>query len=131
VAAPRRGRQRGGQRHLLAGEQAFVFLGDGERLVLTLWQQSEGTFDARTPGLHHLSFQVDTMEQVRALEARLKQLDARFLYDGVVVHAEGEQSGGVFFGDPDRIRLEICAPTGAAAAPAAAGDAPACGFFQA
>lgn len=111
------------------GRRAFAFLGDGDRLVLTLWQQSRGTFDASGPGLHHLSFQVDTIDEVRAMETRLKGLSATFLYEGVVGHLEGESSGGIFFTDPDGVRLEIYAPTGADDEPTPAGGAPACGFF--
>lgn len=107
----------------------FVFLGDGERLVLTLWEQSTGRFGTRQPGLHHLSFEVPSMDEVRGYEQRLRDAGARFLYEGVVPHAEGAGSGGVFFEDPDGIRLEIYSPAGAEEAVAVAGEAPACGFF--
>lgn len=107
----------------------FVFLGDGERMVLTLWEQGEGKFDAGNPGLHHLSFEVPSVEEVRAYEERLGSMEADFLYDGVVPHAEGTPSGGIFFRDPDGIRLEIYAPTGAEAEAVPVEGAPACGFF--
>lgn len=109
--------------------RAFAFLGREGRLVLTLWQQSEGAFPAGQPGLHHLSFQVDSIEEVRAAEATLRELSAAFQYDGVVPHAEGAASGGIFFSDPDGIRLEIYAPSGAAEQSAPSGAAPTCGFF--
>jgi len=112
----------------LADGRRFAFLGSGGRIVLTLWQQSDGGFDAGRPGLHHLAFQVQSVEDVRRAEARLRELGARFLYDGVVAHREGASSGGVFFADPDGIRLEIYAPAGVGAH-APSGDAPACGFF--
>ena len=107
----------------------FAFLTDGQRLVLTLWQQSAGSFAADQPGLHHLSFQVDSLEEVRAYEARLRALGARFLYESVVPHREGAASGGVFFTDPDGIRLEIYSPSGLAGHEAPVADAPSCGFF--
>ena len=107
----------------------FVFLGEGERLVLTLWQQSAGAFSPDAPGLHHLSFQVDSMAAVQEAERRLRALDARFLYEGVVPHAEGGQSGGIFFADPDGIRLEIYAPAGVGEQSAPTPGAPSCGFF--
>ena len=44
----------------------YAFLGDDDRLVLTLWQQSSGAFDTDQPGLHHLSFQVDIDRRGRA-----------------------------------------------------------------
>jgi lactoylglutathione lyase len=97
--------------------------------VLTLWEQSSGTFDSGAPGLHHLSFQAETIDAVRAAEERLKRRGVKFFYDGIVPHMEGAESGGIFFEDPDGLRLEIFAPTGAKGAPAT-GDAPACGFFS-
>jgi catechol 2,3-dioxygenase-like lactoylglutathione lyase family enzyme len=111
------------------GEHRFAFLGSDGTLQLTLWQQSDGTFSANTPGLHHLSFEVDSVDKVRAVEAVLKEHDVRFAYDGVVAHGEGAASGGIFFTDPDGIRLEVYAPTGAEHAPAPSGSAPTCGFF--
>ena len=111
-------------------ERRFVFLGDGTRLVLTLWQQAEEAFSPRQSGLHHLAFQVDTIAQVKAAEERLRALNAHIYHGGIVPHAEGAQSGGVFFADPDGTRLEIYAPSGAneeGTAPVA--DGPTCGFF--
>jgi catechol 2,3-dioxygenase-like lactoylglutathione lyase family enzyme len=105
----------------------FAFLSDDQRIVLTLWEQSDGRFSHATPGLHHLSFQVPSVEDVRAAESRLKERGARFLYDGVVPHAEGRDSGGIFFEDPDGTRLEIFTTSGAAGK--AQSDGPACGFF--
>lgn len=112
-------------------ERRYALLGRDGRLVVTLWQQSEGTFAPATPGLHHLSFQVDTLDEVRAAERVLRELGAEFAHDGVVPHGEGTASGGIFFTDPDGVRLEVYAPHGlagtAAEAPHAA--APTCGFF--
>jgi lactoylglutathione lyase len=109
--------------------QRWVFLGRGGKLVLTLFQQSGGEFSTSTPGLHHLSFQVESMEQVRAAEAIAHELNAPFFHESIVAHAEGSSSGGIFFADPDGIRLEIFAPTGAEESPAPSGEAPTCGFF--
>jgi catechol-2,3-dioxygenase len=107
----------------------FVFLGDRQKLVLTLWQQSEGRFEKGSPGLHHLSFQVSDIEKVRGFENRLRELNINFIYDGIVPHAEGTQSGGIFFEDPDGIRLEIYSPTGVDKHDAPTPGAPSCGFF--
>ncbi|KJS56637.1 VOC family protein [Streptomyces rubellomurinus] len=112
-------------------DRRFALLGRDGRLVVTLWQQSEGTFSTATPGLHHLSFEVESLDEVRATEALLRELGAEFAYDGVVPHGEGSASGGIFFTDPDGIRLEIYTRTGVDATGAAAptADAPTCGFF--
>jgi len=107
----------------------FAFLGKEGTLFLTLWQQSEGRFGTGKPGLHHLSFQVGGIEEVREFEERLRGVGARFLYEGVVLHGEGADSGGVFFEDSDGIRLEIYSPTGVGRAEAPVAGAPSCGFF--
>ncbi|GAA4634894.1 VOC family protein [Actinoallomurus vinaceus] len=107
----------------------FAFLTSEGRLLVTLWQQSDGRFATGRPGLHHLSFQVESVEEVRAAEDRLRALSAVFAYDGVVPHSEGATSGGIFFEDPDGIRLEIYAPTGADGGTTPNGSAPTCGFF--
>ncbi|MFI8458768.1 VOC family protein [Kitasatospora sp. NPDC085464] len=112
-------------------ERRFALLGRDGRLVVTLWQQSTGTFATTSPGLHHLSFEVESLDEVRAAERLLRELGAEFAYDGVVPHNEGSASGGVFFTDPDGIRLEIYTRTGVDGTEAAAPttDAPTCGFF--
>ena len=106
----------------------YAFLGDGSRLVLTLWEQSAGRFDAARPGLHHLSFQLASIDEVRAAEKRLLGLGTTFVYDGVVPHSEGSDSGGIFFEDPDGTRIELFTTSGVAGSKAP-GDAPSCGFF--
>jgi lactoylglutathione lyase len=111
------------------GDRRFAFLGRDGTLVLTLWQQSGGTFATDRPGLHHLSFQVPDIEAVRRAESVLREIGATLAYDGIVPHGEGASSGGVFFTDPDGIRLEIYAPSGADSAPAPTQGAPTCGFF--
>jgi catechol 2,3-dioxygenase-like lactoylglutathione lyase family enzyme len=119
---------------VVAGESTeegrrYALLGDGSKLVLTLWEQSEGRFPAGLPGLHHLSFQADSMAKVEEAERKVRGLGATIHHDGIVAHGEGASSGGIFFEDPDGIRLEIFSATGATGrrVPAAAG--PACGFF--
>jgi catechol 2,3-dioxygenase-like lactoylglutathione lyase family enzyme len=106
----------------------FAFLGDGTTLFLTLWQQSEGRFDPHVPGLHHLSFQVPDIADVKEAERRLRAMDAPIYHDCIVPHGEGAQSGGLFFEDPDGTRLEIYAPRGAEGTVPVSG-APTCGFF--
>ena len=110
-------------------DRRYAFLGDGQKLVLTLWQQSEGLFEKSHPGLHHLSFQVESIEQVVAFQDKLRQLNVPLIYEGIVPHGEGAASGGIFFEDPDGIRLEIYSPTGVENTPAPFADAPTCGFF--
>ena len=107
----------------------YAFLGDGERLVLTLWQQAGQPYDGERAGLHHLALEADSIERVREYEEALRAYGADFAYEGVVAHREGAASGGIFFHDPDGTRLEISVPTGAEGAPAPHESAPTCGFF--
>ena len=69
------------------------------------------------------------IEEVRAVEKRVKAAGGRLHYNGIVPHAEGAQSGGIFFEDPDGIRLEIFTATGADELAAPHADGPTCGFF--
>ncbi|MFL5995043.1 MAG: VOC family protein [Streptomyces sp.] len=107
----------------------YAFLGDGENLVLTLWQQAEQPYASQHAGLHHLALEADTIEKVREYEEALRAYGVDFAYEGVVAHREGAGSGGIFFHDPDGTRLEISVPSGAEEAPAPSGAAPTCGFF--
>ncbi|WP_306335845.1 VOC family protein [Streptomyces sp. KL118A] len=106
-----------------------AFLGQGDRPVLTLWEQADAAYSAGRAGLHHLALEVDTIEQVREYETALRAYGVEFAYDGVVPHGEGAASGGIFFHDPDGTRLEIFAASGAEGAPAPVESAPTCGFF--
>lgn len=110
-------------------ERRWAFLGRDGALLVTLWQQSDGSFPTAQPGLHHLSFQVESIEEVRAVESTLRGRSVVPTYDGVVPHGEGMASGGIYFTDPDGIRLEVYAPSGADGAPAPTSGAPTCGFF--
>lgn len=107
----------------------FALLGNEGAVTVALWEQSSGRFAVDLPGLHHLSFQVDSVDEVRVAEETLRSLGIEFAYDGIVPHGEGAASGGVFFADPDGVRLEIYAPTGAETAEAPVPAAPTCGFF--
>ncbi|MER5932341.1 VOC family protein [Streptomyces sp. NPDC002054] len=107
----------------------FALLGQGGELSLTLWEQADGAFAPAAAGLHHLALSAADIEEVREYEVRLRALGVHFAYDGIVAHGEGAASGGIFFHDPDGIRLEISAPTGAEGAPAPVDAAPTCGFF--
>ena len=105
----------------VASGDGYAFLGDGERTVVTLWTAGD-------EALHHLAFEAGDIADAAAAEARVLEHGGRMHHDGVVPHREGASSGGIFFTDPDGIRLEIYAPAGATGE-APHGDAPTCGFF--
>lgn len=110
-------------------ERRYAFLGRDGNLVLTLWQQSAGAFDAARPGLHHLAFDVPTVHDVEAAAARLADLDVPLIYDEILPHMPGMSSGGIFFADPDGTRVEVCTGSGLADLPALEHGEPSCGFF--
>jgi lactoylglutathione lyase len=110
-------------------DRRFAFLGVDSAVVLTLWQQSDGVFPVDRPGLHHLAFRAASRDEVAGAEQRLRALGARIHHGGIVPHAEGADSGGLFFEDPDGIRLEIFTASGVAGTPAPHADGPTCGFF--
>jgi lactoylglutathione lyase len=70
-------------------DRRYAFLGDGQKVVLTLWQQSQGSFANDRAGLHHLAFEVSSIDDVREAERKLRALDVHFVYDGVVAQGEG------------------------------------------
>lgn len=106
----------------------YARLGQDGRLMLTLWEQSEGRFAADRPGLHHLSFEAPGVDELEAILAKLRGLGAPIRHDGLAAHGAGGESGGLFFEDPDGTRLEIYVTKGLTA-PAPHSDAPTCGFF--
>ena len=111
-------------------DAGYAFLGRDADVVVTLWEQSDGAFSPDRPGLHHLAFAVGSIAEVEAAEARVRALGGAVQHGGIVPHAEGATSGGLFFTDPDGIRLEIYAGDGAERHGAAPhGEAPTCGFF--
>lgn len=117
----------------------FTFLGNPavgsedflDKLAVTLWEQSSGAFPTDRPGLHHLAFNVDSVEEVEKIREQVRSLGVELLYGGEIVpHSAKVESGGFFFLDPDGVRLEVCAPAGVAKERAVAGAAPSCGFFS-
>jgi len=112
-----------------ADGRRFAFLGAGGPPFLTLWQQSTAAYEPTPAGLHHLAFQVPTLDAVQAVEARLRARGIPPRYDGVVPQLEGDATAALYFADPDGIRLEIYSPTGAAGLAAPVADAPSCGLF--
>lgn len=109
-------------------ERKFAMLANNGKLVLTLWQQSSAEFSKQTAGLHHLSFQAKSVGQIKEIETKLREKDVKLIYDGIVLHSEGAKSGGIFFEDPDGIRLEIFTTEGLGEFSAPESKT-ACGFF--
>ena len=79
----------------------FAFLGQEDKLVLTLWQQAEGRFEKGHPGLHHLSFQVAAIQEVQKVSQKLKALNVRsFTTESYPIQKERNRVGCIL-----RIRM--------------------------
>jgi len=110
-------------------DRKYVFLGHGEEIVVTLWEQSNKEFSKDTAGLHHLAFQLDTIEELIDFEKKLDTLKVEKIYDKIVSHAEGADSGGIYFLDPDSIRLEVCVASDINKSKPETNEDLSCGFF--
>ena len=108
---------------------SFAFLGVAEAPRVTLWEQSRSRHTLEGAGLHHLAFRVPSMRDVESIRSRVENKGGEIAYGGIVTHREGADSGGLFFYDPDGIRLEVFADSGAESNPSPPSSAPACGFF--
>jgi len=63
-------------------------------------------------GLNHLAFHGQSRGQVDALTEQLRERGTTILYEDKHPYASGPDYYAVFFEDPDRIKLEIVAPSG-------------------
>ena len=84
----------------------YASLARDGKTVLTLWEQSDGRFKKRRPGLHHLAFEADSMEEVNRTKGILENLGARWS-EGAQLYEEGLRSDAIHFKDPDGIRIEV------------------------
>jgi len=64
-------------------------------------------FDLYAPGLHHVSFVVDTHEEVDGVHARAKEADAEILHAPRLWPQYHPAYYATFFLDPDGFRLEV------------------------
>jgi catechol 2,3-dioxygenase-like lactoylglutathione lyase family enzyme len=110
-------------------DRKYMFLGHNGEIVITLWEQSNKEFSTDTAGLHHLAFQVDSIEDLIVFEKKLELLNVKKIYDKIVSHAEGADSGGIFFYDPDSIRLEVCVASDIHKCNPGTKEDSSCGFF--
>lgn len=107
----------------------YMFLGENKEIVLTLWEQSDKEFSKSTAGLHHLAFEVKSVEELKEFEKKLDLYNIPKIYDKIVSHCEGADSGGIFFIDPDGIRLEVCVMKGIHTCQPQTVEDSSCGFF--
>lgn len=110
-------------------DKRYIFLGHNGDIVITLWEQSDKSFLTNTAGLHHLAFMVDGADELNSFVKKLDDNNVTKIYDGIVSHCKGAESGGVFFLDPDGVRLEVCIAKGIDKCNPDTKDHSSCGFF--
>ncbi len=62
------------------------------------------------PGLNHLAFHASSSRHVDELTTKLKDRGITILYPAKHPHAGGPDTYGVYFEDPERIKVEVMAP---------------------
>ena len=58
-------------------------------------------------GLNHLAFHASSPEFIDKITLELREREVKILYEDRHPHASGSDSYGVFFEDPDRMKVEI------------------------
>jgi lactoylglutathione lyase len=76
------------------------------KTVLTLWEHSGGPIKKRRPGLHHVAFEADSVEEVNRTKGLLNNLGAHWT-EGAKIYPEGSRAAAIHFEDPDGIRIEL------------------------
>lgn len=95
--------ERGEQIHYLR----FPTAGSGSLGLRQALEEQE--FLLYAPGLHHLSFAVESHEEVDGTQARVVAVGGRVLHSPRFWPQYHEGYYAAFFLDPDRIRLEVAA----------------------
>ena len=67
-------------------------------------------FHRSRPGLNHLAFHASSPKQIDELTIKLRDRGIGILYPDKHSYAGGPQSYGVYFEDPERIKVEVMAP---------------------
>src|SRR5271170_2221246 len=78
----------------------YASMARGGKTVLTLWEQSGGSWEECRPSLHHLSFEADSIEEVNRAKGILDNLGARW-FEGGRLYKEGPRAAAIHFADPD------------------------------
>lgn len=68
-------------------------------------------FHRKRAGLNHIAFHAESREHVDQLTSELLNSGVKILYRDQHPFAGGEEHYAVFFEDPDRIKVEIVAPS--------------------
>jgi catechol 2,3-dioxygenase-like lactoylglutathione lyase family enzyme len=84
----------------------FASMARGGKTVMTLWERSGGYMERCLQGLHHLSFEADSLEEVNRTKGILDNLGVRW-FEAAVPHHEGPKAAAIYFADPDGTRIRL------------------------
>jgi len=86
------------------GSTYLVFVQTEEKFLQHPYHRKE-------TGLNHLAFHASSRVQVDEMTEKMQQLGARILYQDLHPYAGGPDYYAVFFEGPDRLKIEIVAPS--------------------
>jgi lactoylglutathione lyase len=78
----------------------------GGKTVLTLWEHTGSQLEQCSRGLHHLTFEADSLEEVNRTNGILDNLGACW-FEAEGLHKEGSGTAALYFADPDGNRIKL------------------------
>jgi lactoylglutathione lyase len=84
----------------------FASMARAGKTVLTLWERSGRRVEQCFEGLHHLTFEADSIEEVNRTKGILDNLGARWFEAGRL-HNDGSRTAAIYFADPDGTRIKV------------------------
>jgi lactoylglutathione lyase len=84
----------------------FASMGRDGKTVLTLWEHSGGRLEQCRRGLHHLTFEAHSIEEVNRAKGILDKLGWRWFEAGGL-HNAGSRTAVIYFADPDGTRIKL------------------------
>lgn len=84
----------------------YASMARGGRTVMTLWERSGGHMEQCLQGLHHLSFEADSLDEVNRTKGILDNLGIRW-FEAAESHHEGPRAAAIYFADPDGTRIKL------------------------
>jgi lactoylglutathione lyase len=84
----------------------FASMARGGKTVLTLWEHGGGQLEQCRQGLHHLTFEANSIEEVNRTKGILDNLGARWFEAGGL-HNDGSRTAAIYFADPDGTRIKV------------------------
>jgi lactoylglutathione lyase len=84
----------------------FASMARGGKTVLTLWEHTGSQLEQCSRGLHHLTFEADSLEEVTRTNGILDNLGACW-FEAEGLHKEGSGTAALYFADPDGNRIKL------------------------